>query len=459
MESFENRPKDLLDNLDLDTIDTSEELGKLKDTVVPLESKLPELIIDDKLMNLSEDPDIKSATDKILWKSLEWTIVNTLFLNQWAFKWKKISVYLDEVLKINPELRFFMSENWMNQFMDKKYEELLPAEKIKILALYDTINSRIYQFSNPFKDKNWKIDITKFWKAYNHHIKSIISNLWVDFKLTQLSNLGNVKKALKKDYNLSDQEVDKFLNYLEELKNHSKNEVQEAWAWAYIFFLLAWVALGALGMSRYNNFMTPKTDTVVRTGRVELWDPRMIAKLLSTEADFKTTWSIYKEQFKINENENWLIEQAKKLWNVAQNKEIIMELNGKIAVEFDLDNSKFEYDYDTGKIYASLKNPNILITEANPKILKRNSEIFEIKAFDNAQMELLDNLKKDVLSDVESRRMIYDKAIENVTKILEALYSHSFEISGMKFEWVEVIIDWIDMSDSSKKIIIESPRN
>ena len=111
--------------------------------------------------------------------------------------------------------------------MDKKYEQLSASEKIKILALYDTLNSKVYQRMKPYKNEKNKIDINKFKQAYADHIKLIIDHLGIDFKLSQLSNFGNIKKTLKEEYKLTEKEAVKFIAYLEALKNQP-GKVQEA---------------------------------------------------------------------------------------------------------------------------------------------------------------------------------------------------------------------------------------
>jgi len=426
-------------------IDTSDELADLSNNI---ESKLPKI---DKLPTLANDPYVKSATEKITAKCLEWKMINKLFLNQEVFKNKKVSVYTDQVLKTNPELRFFISSNlWINKnFMNKKYEQLLAGEKIKLLALYSTLNNKVYQLVNPYKNENGKIDTKKFEKAYTDSINWIVSNLAIDFKLTQLSNLWNIKKTLKQDYKLTDKEITQYIAYLEELKKQPSN-VQEAGGWGYIAAFIAGVVLTLAGVFIYNRITHPRSETITNSGRVEIGDPRTIAKLLAVDAPFKTTWTIKKEQFKINDDDNSVIQWLKKAANIPQSSEIVMEVDGKLAIQFDLDNSTFVYDYSTKKIYAHLKKPQIIITDFNPKIFKKNWEVFEIKKFDNIQPELMSTLKQDVLKDAWNRRDILEKARKNTETILKNLYTIAFSGSGRKLEWVEVTID--DFDDPSYHI-------
>lgn len=411
----------------------------------------------ERLDKMANDPDIKNATAKISAKCLESNAMNKLLTSTEMLKDKKVSDYIHEVLRVNPELRLFISANlWVDKLMDKKYNQLTPDEKIKLLALHDTLQNKVYQAFEPYRDDQGKIDMNKFKKAYGDHMKGMIKSLSTDFKLAQLSNLGDIKKTLKEEYKLTEKESTKFIVYLEELKKQPKSSnVKEAGSWYFIVAgvsLILGIVLWVIGANYYFDFTHPAPpETVIQTGRVTISWPKEIARLGTVEADFKTAGVVKKEQRKVKDTDGWLKQQAKKLWNAAQSQEIIMELNGKFMVQFDLDNSTFEYDYGTKKIYAHLKKPKIAITEANPKIIKKNSEIFEIKAFDNTQMELLDSLKKDVVVKASEQSMLYVKAKESAEKILNAIYGDAFRITKTPFNWVEVITDVIEVPPVTPK--------
>ena len=415
-----------------------------------VDNKFTKKDLDDLLLKITDissaDPDILSSTDKISEKCLDSKLVNSFLLDQQKFQNKDIFSYIENVIEQNPELWFFVSSSlWLGNLADKKYEDLSTNEKIKLLVLYDTLNDKTANILSLYKDgKSDKINVSKFENSYNSHMKSLFNKLSIDFKLSQLSNFWNIQKTLIQDYGLTPLEAQKFTVYLENLKEQLKNSVIEAkWAW-YLFAILFGVLLWAIWMNWYYSFKYPKTETIVRTWRTELWDPKLIAKLLPVEADFTTSWSLKKSQFAVDEGDNWIFQQAKKLWNVVQTKEIVMELNWKFAVEFDLDNSIFEYDYDTKKIYAHLKSPKILITSSQANIISKNSEVFEIKSFDNAEMELLEDLKQNVVSEVSNQNIVLMKAKENAEQILTALYSQVLDNEWLELIWVEVIIDWFN---------------
>jgi hypothetical protein len=388
------------------------------------------------------DPEVKKVCNKIISKWLENSSIDKIFLNQKSLENQNLSAYLDDIVVKYPQLwSFLYVDFWMGDFKNKRYSQLNSEEKVKFLALEKTLHGSLNKLFAPYKEKNGRIDEIAFRRAYAEQVKGIINTLAIDFKLNQLSNLLDIKKTLKQDYMLSDIEAQKFILYLEEIKKNPKN-LTEAWSgtW-YLIMLFAGILLWALWMKLYYDIITPDPETIIKTGRVTIWDPRTIAKLMTVEADFSTTGTMRKEQFKVDPNDNWLKNKSKELLNVAQTREIVMELNGKFWVVFDLDNSRFEYDYDTKKIYAYLKNPELTILQSHPKVLSRNSEVFEINAFNNAELELLDSMKNDVLMEASNRDLIYLKAKDNAAKILEAIYWQAFEITQTPFYWVEVIID------------------
>lgn len=423
---------ELLKNFEgIDLTKEQKELSELKKEV-NLQSENKE-----ELLNLTTDPDVKKAVNKILQKSLVGTEPEVL-------KNKTIGTYINTIIKKNPELWFFVqTKMWVQKMMNKRYEQLTGDQKIMILTLTKTINTGntpLWKLFLPYKNDKGKIDIKKFTNTYQNIYKNVLEDLWSDFKWAQILNLGNTKKTLKEKYKLTDNEANKFIKYLEELKKQPDAK-QHAGAWPYIFFLAIGVVLWALGMYAYKKFTTPETQSVINTGRVNIGTPELISKLASVEVPYSTTWEIKKEQFKINSDDNQLVKRLKKTGNLAQNQEILMEVNGKYQVQFDLKNSTCERDYDTHKVYVHLKSPKIVITDFQPKILKRNGELFEVKALDSTQVELMENLKQEVTRQAQQKGDILQKAQQQMAKILWTIYGDGVVKWWGIYEGIEVTVE------------------
>lgn len=405
-------------------------------------SKWPEKI--NLLEQPSQDPLIQSWINKIFKKSLDNKVINSLFLDQKKVENISPQNYVQNILDKNPELWFFVSTTlWQNILSKENYQQLSTIEKVKFLGLYQTLTSFFYQKVDSYQTKEWKINLQKFEQAYTNIMDGIEKTLAIDFKLAQLENLWNIQKTLKNTYKFTQKEIDVYVAYLEKMKG---NNLQEAWPmWWYIFGLVTWVLLTGAGVYIYNDIIKPKHETLVKTGKVQLWSLRQIARVFSAEADFKTDGYLKKELYERLWNDGWVKDNLKKLANLAQSSEIYMELDGKIGVEFDLDKSVLEYDYDTKKVYVKLQQPKIKVLESNPKILKRNSEVFEIKDFDNIQLELLKDLENQVLTDVSKQYFVLDMARKNTEQILNALLGFSFNLSGQEFNGVEIEIDQSDI--------------
>lgn len=394
---------------------------------------------------------VNSATEKVMDWCLKNPKLSKYLVNQEVFRNKNISVYLDNLVKKNPELwSFIYVDLWLNSARKPKYEQLSSPEKIKLLALDNLLNNKVSTFFSSYTNKAGTIDVTLFKNSYKEQMKWFVSNLTIDFKLNQLSNLWDITKTLKNDYKLTDKEASVYVSYLENLKNQSNN-VQEAWLWWYAFVAVLSMIVWAMGMKYYYDFTHPESQTIIQSGRVEIWDPKTIAKLLSVEAPFKTTWTLKKELYKINDDDNAILKALKKSANIPQSHEITMEVDGKYAVEFDLDRSTFEYDYTTKKIYAHLKSPKILITDFNPKIIKKNWEIFEMSTFDWVQTELMNTLKENVVKEGKNRTDILNKAKINTANTLRWLYTLPLSLWKFDVSWVEVIIDDLDTNTVSQE--------
>ena len=400
----------------------------------------------------AKDPDIKNAAEKITAGCLKGSLVNKLFLNQEVFEKKNISTYINNVLKKNPELRLFMQKIGIWDVMNKKYEQLLPSQKLALLTLDETIsrvNGKVIQVVNPIKDKTGKLDTSKFENMYISAMQEKIGNLGIDFKLSQLSNRWNIKKTLKDDYKLTEVEANKYVQYLNILEKAQKSNVQEAGSWLtlYVAWIITWVLLTTLGVVFYNKFTNAPTETIIKE-KIKLWSPELIARLLSQDVPFHAEWVIEKAQFKVDPNENKALSGIKKLINMAQTRKMTMQVSGKVAVEFDFDKSTMEYDPSKHAIFVRLQSPRTIVHESSSKIVDDNTQIRQTKDFTNIPMQLQDSLLSEAKNDVQRNNMLIEQARKNTAEILKTLYKYPLEMTKNRLDSV-----YVEIVDANNNVI------
>lgn len=405
---------------------------------------------EDFLYEKAKDPDIKSATEKILWKELQWTILNKLVINQEVFAGKKISQYTGNILKKNPELRPFMVQLWIGTLVDKKYEQLLPTQKIMLLALEDTLHGKTWNIAkiDTYTGDNWKIDLVKFQKAYMNKMNDILSHIQDEVLITQASNFWKIKTTLKEEYKLTETEVTKYLAYLEAIKNQPK-PYQEAGAMGLAIYGGLMLVVGALlGIGIYKFFTDKSASETLIHGRMELWTPEFVSQLRVEEVPFSSTWVIEKAQFKEDVNAGGLSNMFKKALNIAQTRKVVMEVNGKVGIEYDLMKAKMWYDPNTGTLYARLENPKTMIKESSSKIIDDNTQIWQTKDFMNIPIQLQDSLTNDAKNKVQNNSNLMQQADRNVAKVLSDIYW--WWLSFGKYKVDKVVIE---LTDPNGKVV------
>lgn len=402
------------------------------------------------LSEKAKDPDVKRATEKILWKELQWTILNNLVINQEVFAGKKISQYTSNILKKNPELRSFMVQLWIGSLVDKKYEQLAPSQKLMLIALEDTLHGKTWNIAkiDTYTNDNWKIDIAKFQKTYMFKMNDILSHIQDGVLISQAANFWRIKTTLKEEYKLTEVETTKYLAYLEAVKNQPKAYQEAGAMWLAIYWWLM-LAVGALlGIGIYKFFTDKSASETLINGRMELWTPEFVSQLRVQEVPFNATGVVEKAQFKENANGNEIMNMFKKALNIAQTRRVVMEVNGKVGIEYDLMKSKISYDPETGTLYARLENPKTIVKESSSKIIDDNTQIWQTKDFTNLPIQLQDSLTNDAKNKVQNNPNLMQQADRNVAKVLSDIYWWWLSFGNYKVNKVV-----IELSDPNGQVV------
>jgi hypothetical protein len=131
---------------------------------------------------------------------------------------------------------------------------------------------------------------------------------------------------------------------------------------------------------------------------------------------------IEKKRFTENPNDNELVNMFKKAINMAQTRKVIMEVDGKVGIEYDLMKSKISYDPNTGTLYARLENPKMMVKESSSKIIDDNTQIWQTRDFNNLPIQLQDSLTNDAKNKVKNDPNLMQQSDRNVAKVLSDIY-------------------------------------
>ena len=165
-------------------------------------------------------------------------------------------------------------------------------------------------------------------------------------------------------------------------------------------------------------------------------------------------------------NGNELVNMFKKAINIAQTRKVVMEVNGKVGIEYDLMKSKISYDPKTGTLYARLENPKTTVKESSPKIVDDNTQIWQTKDFTNLPIQLQDSLTNDVKNKVQSNPNFMQQADRNVAKVLSDIYWWWLSFGNYKVNKVVIelsdpngqVISTKEYNDLNMKPYIEPPQ-
>jgi glycosylphosphatidylinositol transamidase (GPIT) subunit GPI8 len=113
-----------------------------------------------------------------------------------------------------------------------------------------------------------------------------------------------------------------------------------------------------------------------------------------------------------------------------------MKVEGNIALQYDLQKyCKMEIDHGTGTVYLTVNQPDVVITDWHAEVMNKNREWVHEKNFDNAELELQEQLKQQALVDAKNKPDFYEKAKNNtreqLLKLFKAVKPHGVEIKDV----------------------------
>ncbi len=349
--------------------------------------------------------------------------------------------YQKNIYASHPELWNFLTfDMWINSFHGKKYADLMPTEKIQLIA-FEKAMKDLLPLPIGLKEKDGSFNINSLRSRYVTKLNGTMNNVISTFKRDQMSNLGDIKKTLTSDYWLSPLEAIKFEKYLQDVKKDAEaHNVTEASIRWYVAAFIAGMAVALLWVMVYQNIFDPSWKTETTINEINLWDPSTLASLITAEQPFQIIWESTEKLYD-DTNSVWLGKLGKDIINSMQSRTVKMSLNWKIWVEYNFnDGAKFTYSEATDLITVELPYPTFTIRESRGEVLDRNSEWFEVSRFNNTEQKLLESLNEKALQEISNQEELIDMSAEQASNIIYAIYGPVLEAHKHAIKWVVINI-------------------
>lgn len=407
----------------------------------------------------------------ILWKKVKdyekfQTLSKNVELKQWLTKlydiscekvfweeWKKlesvnVSNDLNDILKKYPDLWLIITWDLKLPLWESKFSNLTTQQKYSYSVLYEAIHWK----NILYKKSPSSADIFNRIKSIDaKHMDKINGN----FKLKNVSNLLQLEKTLKEDFNLTQKESEKVKEYLELIKKHpefvNEYQLQLSWIWSWwwvLIWLVTWLLLWALWMHYIDNIWKINPETTKNVWDVVIEEPEAILYLLTQKFEFYVNGSIEKKLFTESE-ENTLIDvwknRLKRGINLFETKELTMEMVWDLALKYDLDWSSLSVNHTTWEVVLRVKRPDIIVIDSKAEVTNSNGEVFEMQAFRNAEMELENNLKSKAIQEAKNNPRFYEMAKQQTEQDLWELFR-------------EIQPYWIKVTNVRVEYILEVPK-
>ena len=363
---------------------------------------------------------------------------------------------MKDILNKHPDLWEYVSWTLKLPLSSVKFSQLNTAQKINYLALHDAFRYRrlkqLKGHKEPTNAENIINNCTANLKAYQARIES-------KFSSANLSNILVIETTLKNDFWLTNIEAQQVKKYLKLIKDHpeyvNQFQAKEAWfksvAIGWLVGAIMWT-LWTLFWVYYFNHLGDRPDTKIYWQKTEIWEPEEILKLLTQRYPFSKRWSIDKEMFTVDKNDNLLFQLWKEAMNRLQSRHTDMEINGHLAIEYDVQwYCKMVIDHDSWTVYLEVNEPDVVLVDSRSEVLSKNREWIHDKSFDNTEMELQAQLQQQSIDDLRNDPVIYEQAKKDseatLLKVLKLLKPHWVEVKDLKVKYVkkkvpEKIPDW-----------------
>lgn len=373
-----------------------------------------------EFQKLAASPLVKSGLNKIFYKTSQKAFAD----ERRNLDNKNIWSYLNNLMKAYPSLAFFISGKLKLPTSDMKFSALITEQKINFIALYRALNPTKMQKVFNYKEVNSVENIVYNYVSSKNRVLNDLNN---QFRWMNLKNFGRLQTTLTSDFGLSQQEAWACIKYFKSLEKNpqfvNSFSPQEAGMKSGLAFLGAGIVLGALWYHFIANLWNPTPETTIYGGRTKIENPENILRLLTQESVFKNSGQIEKKMFVESENDSFLVDIGKRIVNKAQSKTVTMELQWKLALQYDMGAyCEIVIDHNTGIIELTMPKPTVVVSESRSYIKNKSNELIQLKQFDNAELELQSQLKQQAIDDALHDPNFYEVAKKQTKEVLLPLF-------------------------------------
>lgn len=330
----------------------------------------------------------------------------------------------------------------------KKFDELSVDQRIQLVAFDEAYDDNKLDFTiNEDKEiiQKWMNDFLTDYEDNLFDIAEDISNKYTwnaeDYGLTwtdaELVNLlyAWLEEKWKRQELYQDTNPDPY--------------VSEVWIWRFWLKLLwSLIALGAtfgigfwLGFKKWSWLFSPTIEYDTE------WEPKLsnitdVSKILAVTTDYEHEWSTLVEAREVKWS--WIEQKLQKFWNWFQNKEVQVQVKGKIGATFDLTELEDEDVWLDNEWYVNVNLPELEYFFINPEfyVVARHSELIEldIEEFKNAETALVQKLENDAMELATEDNEMKLKALTWFEKSLDAIFGNL----SKNYKWckLRMEMDW-----------------
>ena len=418
---------------------------------------------------LSNDKNVINWMKKVFDKCWNYVI-------ETMWKWAEnvdVGQEMQDILKNHKDLWLYISQILKLPLENAKFSELSVEQKINYLALHDAFRYRRLKKLRWHKEPTNANNIIRNCNANLEAYQNMINSR---FRWYNLNNFLRLESTLKEDFGLTNIESQQLKKYLLLVKDHPeyiKTQPQLAISKPVIFGggLVLWLILWIFWMHYIDNIWKMEVEEKTRIdGVTKIEEPEAVLKLITRESNFNVTWEKYLTPktddqlfFKLTRQIPFLGPKLEERYKDAQTREIIMSLQWRLAMQFDLEKwSQIDIDAKNwkGAVYVQLPYPDVITTKTVAKVEKVDRELVNVNEYEQGQEKLRQELEQQAIEDAKNNPEFYKQGEEDVARQLYDLFSTVYAPAWLKVTEVHVRFfdpeEWPkDFTDPEGKRIVD----
>ncbi len=451
---------DTLDKKSQEWRERKKDLIKVPEDLVSLRKEL----FKQELEKYRKDPKFESACKKIFGR-----VINILVKDEWkSYAKMDVSQTVRDIIGKFPEywaniVFGLWLPNWDEKF---SFSDLSDEGKLKFISLYKA-SQRVW--------KN-KINLMDVYKREYDILVNQLSEKLSNMNLKNfLIRFQTTKESLKQNFWLTESECRIFLefaNFLKKNENIFKNnvgQVQKAWIWVGIAIgVIGTLALEAILFWVWYIWYQKLQDSFhffdlepwvvdVEEEEVEITSIEGAERMIAVDIWFHKNKKFTREQFSQDDikGTTWLfgsdLEKSalrfwKRLINVAQSRDVILDLNWKFELQYDFAKehwTKVHIDTKTETLVVETKTPELRFSDDHDLKRKVDTERIALDSFEEAEYKEFKDWIEGIKGEVKEKEE-YDMALNMSAFRLLKHYHEAGEMFRGKYKVNNIRIHFTD---------------